>query len=230
MQPVYSNIRGEDPEFDKAIDYYVNGLAQVQQEIKSALKKRNWAMLKGEFHKLKGSGAAFGYANLSVIAENIESHLEHQKFAAAEHSINELNNIISAIQLGERMEKSNITETDNGNGDEAPIYSEIRDTDPELVHVVECFLDGLPHTMDQVNQLYADGQWPALKNHIHNLKGSGGAFGFPQITEVAREIHQCIVSGNYSNIASYMAQLNTIYRRIKAGHVDSYDAQKRTSG
>ena len=68
-----------------------------------------------------------------------------------------------------------------------------------------------------INDLYENESWDELMEQIHQLKGIGGAFGYPQLTEMAKEIYLELADKQFSKLNKLMADLNEIYYRIEAG-------------
>ena len=56
-----------------------------------------------------------------------------------------------------------------------------------------------------------------MKAQIHQVKGTGGAFGFPQLTDVAKNIYKALDGNQYEKIPPLIEDLNVIYNRIYAG-------------
>ena len=70
----------------------------------------------------------------------------------------------------------------------APIYSELEDDDPEIQKLVLRFVQGLPQNICRIDQFYQQQDWSSFKQHIHDLKGTGGNFGYPALTRLAENI------------------------------------------
>jgi len=56
-----------------------------------------------------------------------------------------------------------------------------------------------------------------LKANIHDIKGSGGGFGFPQISEIAGKIEFQLLKEDFSSTASLIEDLASICERIYKG-------------
>ncbi|HEC19665.1 MAG TPA: Hpt domain-containing protein [Gammaproteobacteria bacterium] len=61
--------------------------------------------------------------------------------------------------------------------------------DPEFLSLVEQFVSRLPGTLGEAGALLKDRRWEALTQLMHNLKGSAGGYGFPELTRQAEKIH-----------------------------------------
>jgi len=60
-----------------------------------------------------------------------------------------------------------------------------------------------------------------LKTRFHQLAGSGGAYGFPEISALAREAEQSISARpaglDADHLDRVVAELDAVYRRARAG-------------
>ena len=61
----------DDPEFQALATLFLENLPQQVSAIIAAIEKHDWDQVQHISHKLKGSGAAFGYPEISNIAKNI---------------------------------------------------------------------------------------------------------------------------------------------------------------
>lgn len=67
--------------------------------------------------------------------------------------------------------------------------------DEEYVILVQNFVTKLPDIMNSIEQAVEQLNWQELSALLHNLKGLGGSFGFPEITELAGPMYESIVEG-----------------------------------
>ncbi len=73
------------------------------------------------------------------------------------------------------------------------LYSELSD-DPELLEIVEMFVDEMPERTKSLAAHYEAEDWKALQTHAHQLKGAAGSYGFGQITAYAATLEDAIKS------------------------------------
>ena len=86
---------------------------------------------------------------------------------------------------------------DGGNGPEAPagsparaeqiLQSEFAD-DADLVEVIDQFVADLPGRVQQMRAAVANGCFQELQRLAHQLKGTGGSYGYPTLTEAAKRL------------------------------------------
>ncbi len=69
------------------------------------------------------------------------------------------------------------------------LVSELID-DPDLRELVQAFLDQLPDKISAVEDAVARNDLAALAELAHQLKGTGGGYGFPAITDRARALEE----------------------------------------
>lgn len=98
-----------------------------------------------------------------------------------------------------------------------PLHSELADQGPEFVDIVNQFVAKLPEQIDAISHAYHAGDWDSLHQLVHNLKGTGGGFGFPQLTEQAIEIEKLLTAQDYPAIEPIIALLYRLLQRIQVG-------------
>jgi len=74
-------------------------------------------------------------------------------------------------------------------GDGAPIRSAFAG-DPDMRELVEFFVDQMPQRVEALRSSFESGSYEELRSLAHQLKGAGGSYGFPQITESARRLEE----------------------------------------
>jgi HPt (histidine-containing phosphotransfer) domain-containing protein len=88
---------------------------------------------------------------------------------------------------------------------------------PELVRLVEAFVDDLPRRLASIERAMADANVHALKRLIHQLRGSAGGFGFAAITELAASIERAADAGaDVTNLRDGVEALASLCRRAVA--------------
>lgn len=68
-----------------------------------------------------------------------------------------------------------------------PIRSEFED-DPDIMEIVQEFAAELPGRARMLEDSFAGGDLEQVRTIAHQLKGAGGGYGFPQITEAAARL------------------------------------------
>ena len=68
-----------------------------------------------------------------------------------------------------------------------PIRSEMAD-DPTFAPLVDMFIDELQTRFGAIQDAWRQRQFDELATLTHQLKGAGGGYGFPQVTDVSRDL------------------------------------------
>ncbi len=101
--------------------------------------------------------------------------------------------------------------------DTTPIVSRFVKEEPDLMDIVVKFVEELPTRLDELLEAYEQRDWERLKDRIHNLKGMGGGFGYPQVTEMAGKIEFEVRSGNYESVRHMLKEFDDLCKRIVEG-------------
>jgi HPt (histidine-containing phosphotransfer) domain-containing protein len=75
-----------------------------------------------------------------------------------------------------------------------PIRSQYED-DPEMLELVREFAGELPGRARDLESRLDQCAFEDLQRLAHQLKGAGGGYGFPQITEAAASLEQALKEG-----------------------------------
>ena len=70
------------------------------------------------------------------------------------------------------------------------IISELVVEDPSYTDIVEQFVDGLSERVREMEDAIRASDYETLRVAAHRLKGSGGGYGFPILTERAAELER----------------------------------------
>lgn len=96
-----------------------------------------------------------------------------------------------------------------------PVYSEFSD-DPDYSELLNFFVEALPERIWRLQELHVGGDVELLKELAHQLKGAGGGYGFPGMTEAARELESACIEKNEDLICERLDQLTEYINRIEA--------------
>lgn len=81
-----------------------------------------------------------------------------------------------------------------------PIRSIYAD-DPDMQELVEEFVSELPERARRLEEILDEADLVELQRLAHQLKGAGGGYGFPQITEAAAALEMGLKGGCNVTIA-----------------------------
>ena len=72
-----------------------------------------------------------------------------------------------------------------------PLISDFSD-DAEMAPLIEEFAQEMPENIDRMLSHWRKQELSALRRAVHQLRGAGGGYGFPSITESAESVEQQI--------------------------------------
>ena len=98
-----------------------------------------------------------------------------------------------------------------------PVLSEFAD-DPDMSDLVGDFVGRMPERINALKSAFEAGDTEQVMRLAHQLKGSGGGYGFPLLTEVAGELEQKAKSAPTSidNIKTEFEAVLDVCRRMAA--------------
>ncbi len=80
-----------------------------------------------------------------------------------------------------------------------PIRSAFQD-DPDMIELVSEFVSAFPERVAALEECLAQGDLPQIQVLAHQLKGAGGGYGYPQITEAAAALEMVVKEGTDSSL------------------------------
>lgn len=89
--------------------------------------------------------------------------------------------------------------------------------DPALISLIDRFIGRLPEMSKKINQAFLADEHEEFSNLIHQIKGVGGNYGYPSLTELCQQIEQFIVANNKEKIALLIEPFNIMVEKIIAG-------------
>ena len=79
--------------------------------------------------------------------------------------------------------------------------------DPDFAPIVEKFLSGLHDMVNRMENAKSDSDWTQLQDLAHQLKGSGGSFGYPELSNQAKALETLLKQHAYDKIQQEFSQL-----------------------
>jgi CheY-like chemotaxis protein len=105
----------------------------------------------------------------------------------------------------------------------SPILSTLAVEDAEFKELVGEYVKRLPEMLHELIQAVEQQQWDKVRFHAHKLRGSGGGYGFPQLTDIATKMNFQVHNKNYWELNGLVDELKTLCNRIMAGVADTED-------
>ena len=118
-------------------------------------------------------------------------------------------------------------------GSPAPRRQALRSTfgyDPDMQEALADFVSKLPQRVDQMADLLCKGDLEELRRQMHQLKGAGGGYGFPAISELASAAEQRVrANDTLDAVAAGVRSLIELIRSIE-GYDKSREAHRAAEG
>ncbi|MBA6257839.1 MULTISPECIES: hybrid sensor histidine kinase/response regulator [unclassified Colwellia] len=96
---------------------------------------------------------------------------------------------------------------------EPSVAKNIKQVEQQQV-LINTFIEGLPTILAEIQQMAEEKNWLKLQNLLHNLKGLGGSFGFPEVSQQADILYQSLLTKKYSLIIIQLDTLQQITTKI----------------
>jgi PAS domain S-box-containing protein len=104
----------------------------------------------------------------------------------------------------------------SGRGLPDALYSELAD-DPDLAEIIDEFVEDMRCRVKEMNEAVRGLDLPDLRRLAHQLKGSAGSYGFPTITDAARELEDAIKAEDAIRMAEHVAKIDALFQAVLAG-------------
>ncbi len=89
-------------------------------------------------------------------------------------------------------------------------------TDPDMADLVEMFVDELPQRIDSLQSLFEQEQFKDLETLAHQIKGAGGGYGYPSLTDAARTLENALKeAGDLTKMQNALDELVQLCERAR---------------
>lgn len=95
-----------------------------------------------------------------------------------------------------------------------PVYSDYAG-DPEFAELLRTFFKALPTLSRELQALVAARRIDDLRMHAHHLKGTGGGYGFPQLTAAATALEAACDIDDFNRIEAAVQSIAQLLMRIR---------------
>lgn len=116
------------------------------------------------------------------------------------------------------------------NANDPPLYSAILNEGEDYRKLVKSFILELEPTRKKLQLACQEQEWELISTIIHQLKGLGGGYGFPDITAIASKIEFQLVSRNYEEVFNLLSELYALFNRIEIGHLGDRGNTRNIAG
>lgn len=79
--------------------------------------------------------------------------------------------------------------------------------DAVMQPLVVIFLQRLPETIQNMDHAQQGCDWTALARYAHQIKGTAGSFGYPDLTDQAAALEKCLKAGDIESAADLFANI-----------------------
>ena len=102
----------------------------------------------------------------------------------------------------------------------AKLVSQLIIDDPEMIDIVEEFVAELPSRISELSDAHRRLDWEQLRTCAHRLKGAGGSYGYPRLSQVAASMEAIFIERRDDKFSDLLAQLQQLTEAAKAGLAD----------
>lgn len=106
---------------------------------------------------------------------------------------------------------------DNTSEHGTPVSSLLVEDDPEFLDLVQEFVADMGPTLDVLYELLKQHDLESMGKLVHTLKGQGGSFGYPMVSELAGQIEFQILSKNPDSIGALLSEMASLHLRMQGG-------------
>lgn len=99
----------------------------------------------------------------------------------------------------------------------ARLVSQLLEEDADLRDVVEEFVSGLDRRVVDFRTAYAAHQWDNLMRLAHQLKGAGGSYGYPELSQLGAQMESRFRAHDAADFEHWIQQLAALTQAAKAG-------------
>jgi HPt (histidine-containing phosphotransfer) domain-containing protein len=92
--------------------------------------------------------------------------------------------------------------------------------DPDLEELIPMFIDNRYQDIEQINQLLSAGDFSEVQRLGHSMKGSGGGYGFDEITNIGSRMELAAIRGDRKEVeqlnkqlAQYLSNVKVVYHQ-----------------
>jgi len=108
------------------------------------------------------------------------------------------------------------------------LTSNLLKSEPDLIGLIEKFMLRLPTFQEKINAAYREHDTEEFSNLIHQLKGVGGGYGYPMLTEICVKIESQVLTEDATNMKVSMQEFDSMVEQILAGKEENRKIAKKT--
>lgn len=97
------------------------------------------------------------------------------------------------------------------------LISQLLLEDADLRDIVEEFVGELDERINAIRRAHAQLDWRAMQTLSHQLKGAGGSYGYPDISQHAAMMEQRFRAEDVSQFDQWVSELEQLARAARTG-------------
>jgi len=237
---IYSSLAQSNPKFASVVEQFLEKLDRQILAMQVALDDEEWKELYALGHWLKGSGGTVGFADTYQPALTLENaaNLEDRNAGiealaairrlrprlatgtgpAADSTVSGDDNVVP-ITDSSNVLRNRASEVDT------PVTSTLLDSNPKFRTIVDRFMPRLEEQLAAIDTAMSEGDFTAIAEIAHWLKGSGGNVGFHGFTECSRNLELAAKASDQERTESELKVVKRYASRVFAGWHDLPPAQ-----
>lgn len=107
---------------------------------------------------------------------------------------------------------------------ESPIVSRLLIEEPDMARIVVGFLNGtLANNTQGIHLCSEKEDWQKMVELVHDLKGSGANYGYPELVSVMISIEKLLLERSHAELPQLLQNLDKIKQRIYLGAPKNID-------
>jgi len=106
------------------------------------------------------------------------------------------------------------------------ITSELLTEDPNLIDLIDKFISRLPGMVAAIMKAHEDEDWENFASLIHQMKGVGGNYGYPKLSDICFKIEAVVRDKNYAEVKDQLNDFNMMHKSILAGSDENHNIAK----
>ena len=101
--------------------------------------------------------------------------------------------------------------------DAVSLVSTLLEEDPEALDLIKRFVGNLSTALKEIKILIENSEWDNLSAKLHQIKGTGGNFGFPDVSTIAEKMELKTADHNTAELNKLLSELTSTYEKIVLG-------------
>jgi signal transduction histidine kinase/DNA-binding NarL/FixJ family response regulator len=98
-----------------------------------------------------------------------------------------------------------------------PVTSALLEEEDGMADLVSRFVERLPQILESLAAALGESNWAELKRIAHDLKGTGGGYGYPQLSTLAARLEFEILKQDAAAAGERIGELRELVARIECG-------------